>query len=88
MQRVPPDVTQMPAILHFLGYDPAQTEGSFGKQLRATRRALGLTQKPAGKIIGRDRSSRGMGKRTTCANPDQSRGKRSENLQSTRRHVS
>ena len=49
-----PAVKCIPAIIRFLGYDPSAQATSFPEQLRAARRAGGLTQKELAREFGVD----------------------------------
>jgi transcriptional regulator with XRE-family HTH domain len=52
--RVRPTVGQYPALIRFLGYDPSGVPLTLGEQVKARRRALGLSQAAAAQIVGAD----------------------------------
>lgn len=54
-----PEIRHYPAIVRFLGYDPAPPDPtvSIGERLRAARRARGLSRKKLAKLIGIDEST-------------------------------
>ena len=54
--RAEPEFRFMPAIIRFLGYDPTAADPtlSIGERLRATRRALGLSQEALARLLGID----------------------------------
>lgn len=49
-----PAIRWIPAIIRFLGYDPANSPGSFPERLVAARRALGLSQRTLASRLGVD----------------------------------
>jgi transcriptional regulator with XRE-family HTH domain len=58
-RTVEPDIRHYPAIIRFLGYDPAQPDPTLyiGERLRAVRRARGLSRKKLAKQLGVDEST-------------------------------
>ena len=54
--RAEPELRFMPAIIRFLGYDPAAPDPtlSIGERLRAARRARGLSQEALARLLGID----------------------------------
>lgn len=54
-----PELRFMPAIIHFLGYDPTASEptSSIGERLKAIRRARGLSRQKLAELIGIDEST-------------------------------
>ena len=52
-----PGLRHMPAVLAFLGYDPVRQPATIGEQLRVKRRALGMTQQDAARLLGMSRES-------------------------------
>lgn len=49
-----PALRWIPAVVRFLGYDPANSPSSFPERLVATRRALGLSQRKLASRLGVD----------------------------------
>ena len=52
--RASPTVGQYPALIRFLGYDPHGAPQTLGEQVKARRRALGLSQAAAARLVGAD----------------------------------
>ena len=52
--KVEPLARLMPRIVRFLGYHPWTPPGSVADRLRTARRALGLTQRDLGQLLGVD----------------------------------
>jgi len=52
--RVEPLARMMPRVVRFLGYQPWAPPGSLTTWLRTARRALGLTQRDLGQLLGVD----------------------------------
>lgn len=57
--RARPEVRWWPAIIGFLGYDPHPEPWTFSEQLRARRRALGLSIAEAAQRVGVDEGTFG-----------------------------
>jgi site-specific DNA recombinase len=55
--RTEPSLEYIPAIIRFLGYDPAPQGSGWAERLVQCRKALGITQKEAAKRIGVDSST-------------------------------
>ena len=52
--RASPTVRQYPALIRFLGYDPHGAPQTLGGQVKARRRALGLSLAAAARVVGAD----------------------------------
>lgn len=54
--RTEPTVSNIPALIQFLGYDPAppETDTSIADRLKAKRRVLGIEHREAARIMGVD----------------------------------
>jgi DNA-binding transcriptional regulator YiaG len=55
--RATPSLRALPAVIAFLGYDPIEIGSSFGAQLRAARRRLGLSHVDLARRLGVDPST-------------------------------
>ena len=47
-----PNLRALPGVIRFLGYNPIETGSTFGEQLRANRRRLGLSQSDIARRLG------------------------------------
>lgn len=64
--KTDPPIPFVPAILHFLGYDPFPPPCTLGERMLAKRRTMGWTIKKAAARIGVDESTWGEWERTGC----------------------